>query len=147
MPRGNPRDLGAYAEAAARPDVRLAALADSVEARALAGAGLPPERLLIVPDTVSGLSLLRAGRVDGLALSSPTVRWMARQPDTGEWAEAIEVASDDAGARVAFAFRRSDRRLRKKWDDALAGFLGGPEHARLAEEFGFGSGVGAGGRP
>lgn len=137
--RGNPSGLVSYADAAARSDVKLVALAGSVEARELAQLGVPTERLIISPDTISGLSLLRTGKVQGLALSLPTVRWMASSPDTNEWAQAVAMHAEGKGAQVAFAFRQADQALREKWDGELAGFLGGAEHGLLEREFGLGA--------
>lgn len=138
--RGNPHRLHAYADAVERAGVKLAALAGAVEAEELKRAGLPAERVVTVPDAGAGLALLRAGRVDGLALSQPTVRWMAGRPESGGEVEAAEPFRGPAGVaadRVAFAFRKKDRRLREQWDEALAALEENGTRARIEREFGF----------
>ena len=138
--RGNPHGLHTYADAVARAGVRLAVLEGSVEERTLLKKGLPAERLMVVPDAVSGLALLKTRRVDGLALSQPTVGWMAEQADNRDEVEAASpfTPPQDAGeGRVAFSFRRGDGRLRRAWDEALAEFLQSDEHRRIAKQFGF----------
>ena len=139
--RGNPLGLHSYADAVARDDVRLAVLAESVESRALQREGMPAGRLVMVPDEVSGVALVRSGRTAGLALSLPAVRWMADLPDSRD---AVEVATPfeppartEAGGRVAFAFRRADTELRREWDAALAEFMETEERRMIARRFGF----------
>ena len=40
-------------------------------------------------------------------------------------------------AEGAFAFRRSDQRLRAAWDEVLRSYLGGKAHRDLVAAFGF----------
>lgn len=138
---GNPHNLHSYADAIRHPEVRLAVLAGSVEARALAELGMPRERVVTVPDALSGLTLLKTGRADGLALSRPTVRWMARSESSRDWVESAEpfvaLGPDEDEERVAFAFRRGDRNLRRRWDRELAAFMKTDDFRRIEVEFGF----------
>ncbi|MFH1499028.1 MAG: ectoine/hydroxyectoine ABC transporter substrate-binding protein EhuB [Verrucomicrobiota bacterium] len=142
---GNPRELHSYADVARWGHVRVAVVAGSVEAEMLAGEGVPAERIVLVPDPPSGLALLKSGRVDGLALSRPTVVWLAALPahaGTLEAAEPFEVSSTLSSARVAHAFRQEDKALRRAWDEALAGFLQGDEHRELLRGLGLADGEG-----
>lgn len=136
---GNPRELYSYADVARWGHVRAAAVAGSVEEEVLKAEGVPAGRLVVVPDAASGVALLKSGRVDGLALSRPTVRWFAARPEHFGVLEVAEPFTPPAGlpsARVAFAFRREDERLRRAWDEVLAGFLGGEEHRGILRELG-----------
>lgn len=137
--RGNPRDLHGYGPAAAAPPPpRLAAISGSVEeGLLLAQDGVT---VVAVPDAATGRAAVETGAVDGLALSAPTIRWMASHDLLG----ATEIADPfqgppqarDAGL-VAFGFRQGDRALRAAWDAVLSEFLGSAEHLALVEGLGF----------
>ena len=140
--RGNPRNLHSYTDAAATAGATIAVVAGSVEAGLLSGLGMADERLLQVPDAVTGKSAVATGIADGLALSSPTVRWMAAQDRSG----AIEVATPfrQSGSNTnmrfgfgAFAFRPGDHALRNAWNAAMADVVGSSEHLQAVAPFGF----------
>lgn len=136
---GNPRELYSYADVARWGHVRVAAVVGSVEEGILLAEGVPAERLVVVPDAASGVALLKSGRVDGLALSRPTVSWFAGLPEHFGMLETAEPFTPPAGlpsARVAFAFRPEDTRLRREWDAVLAKFLGSAEHRGILRELG-----------
>lgn len=135
---GNPLGLHSYADVTAQPEVRVAVLAGSVEADLLREVGMGQGRLVEVPDGPAGRALVAVGRVDGLALSRPTVRWMAEKLGGGALEEATPFAGPDAaGGRVAFAFHPRDRALRAAWDRELGAFMEEPEYREIAERFGF----------
>lgn len=137
---GNPLDLHAYADLAARPGARAAVLSGSVEAEMLRRTGLPEARLVHVPDARTGLTAVETGLADGLALSAPTLGWMVRsRPDA-----AVELArpftqpeGDRALGYGGFAFRLQDRQLLTAWNRAQAVLVHGPDYPALLEGFGF----------
>ena len=136
--RGNPHRLHAYGDATLRPNIKIAALRGSVEEGLLVAAGLPEPQLMLVPDAITGLELLRSGVVAGLALSAPTVRWMAAESGSNSRVEvAIPFTDLSPENTVAFAFRPADRALRRKWDAALASFMREDAYASLERSFGF----------
>lgn len=136
---GNPRDLHAYEEAAARADVRIAVLDGSVEQEALRRMGMAEDRLFVVPEPMDGLAAVRLGRADGLALSAPTVAWLARE---GGSEVAVAWPFHQPGSLAvglcAFGLRRQDGRLRQALDGALRDYIGSPEHLERVSRFGFG---------
>lgn len=140
--RGNPRQLHSYEQVRQHAGVRLAVVAGSVEATMLRQLGLPESQVVAVPDALAGRVAVEAGVTDGLALSSPTVRWMALRDELGrtEVAEPFEQPAA-AGPRKlgfgAFAFRKTDHRLHAAWNAALQGFVGSAEHRELIARFGF----------
>ncbi|MBU5613892.1 transporter substrate-binding domain-containing protein [Geomonas azotofigens] len=135
--KGNPRGLHSYSQAAGLHAVKIAVLDGSVEQDQLHRLGLREPRLLTVPDALTGRIAVETGGVDGLALSSPTVHWMALQQKNGgtEAAEPFETGKDGGGLG-AFAFRKEDHRLLAAWNEALATFVGSPEHLVLVGRFG-----------
>lgn len=137
--QGNPRKLASYEDVAAAPDVIAAVLDGSVEENALLAMGLPRQRLFVVPDPGAGLAAVRSGRADCLALSGPTVRWLAGESQ-GEAEEAkpfVQPAALPAG-ESAFALRKADARLAEAMNVALRDVVGSPSLAARIEPLGFG---------
>lgn len=136
--RGNPRDLHSYADAVRADPVTAAVLDGSVEQAALTALGMPPQRLFVVPDPMAGLAAVRSGRADCLALSTPTVRWLARQsPDDVAAATPFQEQPDAVAGESAFAFRPADSALAERVNAALRSLLGTPRQEKRAETFGF----------
>lgn len=139
VPAGT-RDYASYTEVLAEPKLRVAALSGSVEEARLLARGLPPVRLVRVPDAVAARTALESGRVDVLALSLPTLRWMIAD---GAAVAATQVAGRAAPTdppmsfKVGFAFARGESRLREAWDAAQAEVKGGRAHLAAIAPFGF----------
>jgi len=140
--RGNPHGLHAYEDAVARESLSIAVLTGSIEEDLFLNLGMPPERLVRVPDAKTGYAGVVAGVAAGLALSMPTLLWMVQEHQE----ERIELASNFSQPTLAslalprgvgVAFRPSDPTLRTAWNDALEAFLGSPEHLALISKFGF----------
>lgn len=144
---GNPAGIGSYRDIARRGDLRVAVLADSVEDAAMTGFGLAGDRLLRVPDALTGRRAVETGLADALLLSEPSLRWMLSCCEPGRF----EVVVDGAGEAglAAFAFRPDEPELREAWDAVLAEYLGSAGHLDMLSTLGLGwspSDVG-GGRP
>lgn len=131
--------LGSYRRVLARPELRVAVLAGSVEQVALQGLGVPPARLLDVPDAQAGMAAVSSGAADVLALSLPTVAQMAAQSGRRLQAQvALDPGQDDGCSLTAFAFRPADVQLQQAVDAVLARFLGSPAHLALLQPLGLG---------
>ena len=139
--KGNPLALHTYADVLRGADTRIAVLTGATEEGRLLQLGCPDARLVRVPDAASGREAVRCGHVAALALSAPTVRWMASHADAGA-TEVAEPFVDSAGAPAspalgAMAFRWDEPDLRRAWNVELARFLGSTEHSRMVAAFGF----------
>lgn len=142
VPKGNPRRLHSFAQALPPADVKIAVLAGSVEESLLLRLGLPDRQLVRVPDALTGRVAVESGTADGLALSSPTIRWMAMREQLGktEMAEPFEQSELAQKERLgfgAFVFRKRDGQLQTAWNVELKKFIGSAEHQKLIAEFGF----------
>jgi polar amino acid transport system substrate-binding protein len=139
---GNPQQINAYADALARTDLRFAVIAGAVEGELLRRIGLAEHQLLLVPDATTGLVAVESGVVAGLALSAPTIRWMAAQDDLGATELAQPFIQPDPAlipglGQAAFAFRQTDRQLLHGWNQAMMTFAESAAHHDLLAEFGF----------
>jgi polar amino acid transport system substrate-binding protein len=137
--RGNPLNLASYEDVAIHPGATAAVLDGSVEQSALTRLGVPASRLFVVPDPAGGLAAVLSGRADCLALSAPTVSWLAGEaPGDVEPAAAFREAPGAAVGQSAFGFRRKDVKLSAAVDIALREYIGTPEHLETVTPFGFG---------
>ncbi len=128
--------LRGYADLVQSPGARLAVLAGAVEGEAALAAGVPAGRILAFPDPASAAQAVADGEAEALALSAPSVQWLAdRDPRLRRAAEAVTAAPPEGCG--AFGFRQEDRELRRRFDAQLSAFLGTPAHAALVRPFGF----------
>lgn len=140
--KGNPRNIHSYQEAINDSGIKIAALSGSVEEGLLRRIGLADSQLVIVPDALTGRVAVEAGRADGLALSSPTIRWLAQQGEIGRL-EMVQTFSQpslpemDRLGYAAFAFRKEDLLLRDAWNEVLKPFVGSTAHVHILARFGF----------
>ena len=142
VPKSNPKNLHSYEGAARMADVRVAVLPGSVEQIWLREAGLPQERMVLVPDAMTGAVAVGTGQSDALALSSPTIRWLAAQDSAGRTEAAAGFVQptglrNNGPSQGAFAFRLADSSLRRGWNDAMKEIIGSPQHLDLVRAFGF----------
>lgn len=134
---GNPKNLHSYGDLAADSTAKLAIMAGAVERGYAEKAGIPEERILMLPDQVSLLSAIQFGRADAAALTALSIRRMAEKGGARvESASPFETPADAFGYG-AFAFRKADGALRAEFDKELAGFIGSDAHLDLVAPFGF----------
>jgi polar amino acid transport system substrate-binding protein len=134
-----PADLGgvvACEDLAARPGLRIAVLAGAVEHDTLEACGVTEQQLVAVPDPATGRAAVASGTVDALALSAPSVRWLAARAAPELDAVLLRGAALPVG-KGAFAFRLEDQALADAWEAALRGWVGSADHQALAARFGF----------
>ncbi len=140
--RGNPRKIISYRDFIDSSDLRVAVLSGSVEEIFFRNAGMSENRLIVVPDALTGRVAVEAGNSDALALSSPTIQWMALKQQLGktEMAQTFEQntpASNEFSGYGAFAFRKDDIQLLNEWNAALKDFLQTEDYKKMIAEFGF----------
>ena len=137
--KGNPKGLHDDRKLVEDPTARLAVLAGSVEEDHYRSSGISSDRLISAPDALTARTAVGSGLVDALALSSPTVNWMAQNDPTGRTEPARPFQSEpgyqpDFGA---FAFRLGDQSLLRKWNEALDEILGNDAHRAIIFPLGF----------
>ncbi|GAA3233117.1 ectoine/hydroxyectoine ABC transporter substrate-binding protein EhuB [Streptomyces thermocoprophilus] len=136
--KGNPLGLRSY-EDVVRKKAKFATGTGYAEIDYAVGAGYRRDDILIVPDQVAGLNAVEAGRVDVFAGTALTVREVVKKSAKAESTRPFEPLVDgkphvDGGA---FAFRRSETRLRDAFNTELRKMKKSGELLRVLEPFGF----------
>lgn len=135
--RGNPKQLHSLQDVNDR-NATVAVLASSVEEALARRAGIPRDRILVVPDAAAARRAVESGHADLLLNSEPTVRWIASRDMARVFDVADPFQAGEAATRLgAFALRQNDLALAEAWNRALDHVVGSPEHLALVEPFGF----------
>src|SRR5690606_38586281 len=66
--KGNPLGFASYADIAANPDAKIGAPGGGTEEKLALEAGVPRDRVIVVPDGQSGIKMLQDGRIDAYSL-------------------------------------------------------------------------------
>ncbi|GFK94087.1 putative amino-acid-binding protein YxeM [Fundidesulfovibrio magnetotacticus] len=139
VPAGNPLGLHSYEDVVRSGKARAAVLNGAVEEEMLARLGLAPARRYPVNEVGAALAALRHGLADCLALSGPTVRYLAGNSE-GRFDPADPFAQPSlqgfGPGRCALAFRKSDKYLADAFDEALAAYVGSQEHLARIQPLG-----------
>lgn len=141
---GNPHGLANYEDIAAADDVTLGVMAGAVERDYARMAGIPDDRVSVLPDGPSGLAAVRAGRIDAFALTSNSIRNLVETAGEGAGVEMTDPFTEVGGEVIvghgAYAFRQADTDLVEAFNAELAEFVGSEAHLELVTPFGFGEG-------
>lgn len=136
--KGNPEGLSDY-KSVADKKAKLAVMTGAVEVEQAKGSGVPQKQLQVVADQQSGLDAVKSGRADGFALTSISLRALAKEDTSVEVAEAFIPVIDGeeqlgAGAAV---FRKGDEELRDAFNAELEKLLASDKWLELVEPYGF----------
>ncbi|WGF89534.1 ectoine/hydroxyectoine ABC transporter substrate-binding protein EhuB [Marinivivus vitaminiproducens] len=133
---GNPLNLRTFADVAGNENARIGAPGGGAEERLALGAGVPRERVIVVPDGQSGINMLQDGRIDAYALPVLSIADLLRTANDPN-IEQISPISDAPVACDGAAFRRQDEALRDEFDRVLAEMKESGEFAQIIEPYGF----------
>jgi polar amino acid transport system substrate-binding protein len=136
--KGNPDGLSDY-KSAADKKAKVAVMTGAVEVEQAKGSGVPEGQLQVVADQQSGLDAVKSGRADAFALTSISLRALAKSDSSVEVAEAFIPVIDGeeqlgAGAAV---FRKGDTELRDAFNAELKKLLASDKWLELVEPYGF----------
>jgi polar amino acid transport system substrate-binding protein len=140
--KGNPYGLHSYEDVRSHPGVKVAVLGNSIEQSMMKQLGVADERIVRVPDALTGRAAVESGVADCMALSLPSVQRIVLQQALGT-AEIAEPFSQPLLPGIektgygAAAFRKQDTSLRDAWNRELARFIGSPEHLAILAKYGF----------
>lgn len=136
LKKGNPLGLKSYKDIADNPDARIGAPGGGTEEKLALEAGVPRDRVIVVPDGQSGLKMLQDGRIDVYSLPVLSINDLVSKANDPN----IEVVAPVEGAPVycdGAAFRKGDEALRDAFDVELAKLKETGEFAKIIEPYGF----------
>jgi polar amino acid transport system substrate-binding protein len=134
--KGNPMGFKSYADIAANPDARLGAPGGGTEEKLALDAGVPRDRVIVVPDGQSGLKMLQDGRIDAYSLPVLSINDLVKKANDPN----LEVFAPVVGAPVycdGAAFHKDDVALRDAFDVELKKLKESGEFAKIIEPYGF----------
>ncbi len=132
----NPKGLNTFADIAANPDATIGAPGGGTEERLALEAGVPRDRVIVVPDGQSGVRMVQDGRIDVYSLPVLSISDLVRLADDDTLAM-IAPVSDAPVYCDGAAFRKGDEALRDAFDVELAKMKESGEFATLIEPYGF----------
>ncbi|SHJ85701.1 ectoine/hydroxyectoine ABC transporter substrate-binding protein EhuB [Aureimonas altamirensis] len=133
---GNPHGLKSYKDIADNAELRIGAPGGGTEERLALEAGVPRDRVIVVPDAQSGLTMLQQGRIDVYSLPVLSINALVKQAND----TSLEVVAPVEGAPVycdGAAFRKDQTELRDAFDRELAAIKASGEFAQIIEPYGF----------
>jgi polar amino acid transport system substrate-binding protein len=134
--KGNPLKMTSYADIAKSSTAKVGAPGGGTEERLALEAGVPRDRVIVVPDAQSGVKMLQDGRIDVYALPILSISDLlakANDPNLEMYAPVKNTPVFCAGA----AFRKGDEDLRDAYDKVLAEMKTSGEFAKIVEPFGY----------
>ncbi|CAN7490463.1 ectoine/hydroxyectoine ABC transporter substrate-binding protein EhuB [Rhizobium sp. LjRoot254] len=134
--KGNPMGFKSYADIAKNPDARIGAPGGGTEEKLALDAGVPRDRVIVVPDGQSGLKMLQDGRIDAYSLPVLSINDLVKKANDPN----LEVVAPVVGAPVycdGAAFHKDDVALRDAFDVELKKLKESGEFAKIIEPYGF----------
>jgi polar amino acid transport system substrate-binding protein len=136
LKKGNPKGFQSFADIAKDPTGTIGAPGGGTEEKLALEAGVPRERVIVVPDGQSGLKMLQDGCIDVYSLPVLSINDLASKANDPN----LEVVAPVQGAPVycdGAAFRKGDEALRDAYDVELAKMKESGEFAKIIEPYGF----------
>ncbi|MGJ7038541.1 polar amino acid transport system substrate-binding protein [Shinella sp. BE166] len=136
LKKGNPLGLKSYKDIADNPDAKIGAPGGGTEEKLALEAGVPRDRVIVVPDGQSGLKMLQDGRIDVYSLPVLSINDLVSKANDPN----VEVVAPVEGAPVycdGAAFKKGDEALRDAFDVELAKLKESGDFAKIIEPYGF----------
>jgi len=134
--KGNPMGLKTYQDIAKSSKARVGAPGGGTEERLALEAGVPRDRVVVVPDAQSGIKMLQDGRIDAYALPILSISDLLKKANDPNLAMIAPIAGTPVYCAGA-AFNKKDVAFRDAYDKALAELKASGEFAKIVEPYGF----------
>jgi polar amino acid transport system substrate-binding protein len=134
--KGNPKNFASYADVAKDTTATIGAPGGGTEEKLALEAGVPRDRVIVVPDGQSGLKMVQDGRIDAYSLPVLSINDLMKKANDPN----LAVVAPVKGAPVycdGAAFKKSDTALRDAFDVELAKLKKSGEFAKIIEPYGF----------
>jgi polar amino acid transport system substrate-binding protein len=132
---GNPTGIMTYADLGASDTVKVGAPGGGTEEKLALDSGVPRDRVIVVPDTQSGIKMLQDGRIDVYAL--PYLSLADAIEKSGGGLELVGPVENTPIFCAGAAFPKDATALRDAYNVVLAELKASGEFAKIIEPFGF----------
>jgi polar amino acid transport system substrate-binding protein len=139
---GNPLNLKSYEDIVANPEAKVGIMTGAIEHQYLTDMGIKEDQIHNVEDQPSAVEALKAGRVDAITMTAPSLREVL---DTfGD--DSIELVEDFTQPVIngesirgygSAAFRKGDEDFVEAYNEVLAQLKESGEILEIYEQFGF----------
>jgi polar amino acid transport system substrate-binding protein len=133
--KGNPLSLESYEDIKAKPNAKVGVCGGCVGEKYARAAGIPNDRIIIVPDGLSGVKMVQSGRIDAYAVPSLSLTDLIRKTGATD-VEVFEPIKNTTIACAGAGFRKSARELRDAYDKVLKDMKDSGEFTKIIEPFG-----------
>ena len=138
--KGNPKDLHSYEDIKKKDNVKLGAVAATVELGYARKMGIPEEKIVVFPDNISAVAGVKSGRIDALATTSITVTKLAEKDAAVVKAKPFtDPIIDGKSVRGygALAVRKNDKTLLEALNTHIKEVVGSDLHQEAVGKYGF----------
>ncbi|MGA1239054.1 MAG: transporter substrate-binding domain-containing protein [Limisphaerales bacterium] len=137
--RNNPLEIHSTLDLLQHPSIRVAVISQSPQETRLQQTGFPKDRLISAPNTTAGHAMVRLNAADAFLLPHTSAHWILQQQPVNPTQLATPFSdtlnqSTNPASPGGFLFLKSDIRLLKAWNQALAQVLQSREYPQLARE-------------
>jgi len=136
MKKGNPKNLNSFADVAKDTTATIGAPGGGTEEKLALEAGVPRDRVIVVPDGQSGLKMVQDGRIDVYSLPVLSINDLIKKANDPNLAAVAPVKGAPVYCDGA-AFRKGDEALRDAFDVELKKMKESGDFAKLIEPYGF----------
>ncbi|MGN6305117.1 MAG: ectoine/hydroxyectoine ABC transporter substrate-binding protein EhuB [Mesorhizobium sp.] len=134
--KGNPKGFKSYEDVAKDTSATIGAPGGGTEEKLALNAGVPRDRVIVVPDGQSGLKMVQDGRIDAYSLPVLSINDLMKKANDPN----LEVIAPVMGAPVycdGAAFNKKDTALRDAFNVELAKMKESGDFAKIIEPYGF----------
>jgi polar amino acid transport system substrate-binding protein len=136
LKKGNPKNLNSYADIAKDSSATIGAPGGGTEEKLALEAGVPRDRVVVVPDGQSGIKMVQDGRIDVYSLPVLSINDLMKKANDPSLATVAPVKGAPVYCDGA-AFRKGDEALRDAFDVELKKMKESGEFAKIIEPYGF----------
>jgi len=133
--KGNPKGIQSYEDIAKNPTSSVGGPGGGLQAKYAAQAGVPNDRLIVVPDAQSGLKMVQDGRIDAYSLPILSINDLVKKANDPNL-EVVLIKGSPVSCDGA-AFKKGEEALRDAFNVELAKMKKSGEFAKIIEPYGF----------
>ncbi|GGK20399.1 ectoine/hydroxyectoine ABC transporter substrate-binding protein EhuB [Caldalkalibacillus thermarum] len=139
---GNPHHLTSYEDIVANPDVKVGIMTGAIEHQYLVSMGINENQIHNVEDNPSAVEALKAGRVDAITMTGPSLR-EAMDMFGDDSVEIVEdftqpvIDGESVSGYGSAAFRKGDEDFVQAYNEVLAQLKESGELLEIYKQFGF----------